>query len=69
MAKRSYKYYSAYNRHTDLPVFVHGTAAEVGAAIGLTVGSVYIYVTRTRKNEKKGKYEIYVDDSEEDDDG
>lgn len=62
-----YKHYSVYNRHTDQPVIIHGTTPECMAATGLTRTSFYIYVTRTRKNEKKGKYEIFVDEEDEED--
>lgn len=58
------KYYSVYNRHTDLPVYVHGTRDECRAAAGLTVSSFYSYVTRTRRGQEKGKYEIYVDEED-----
>lgn len=66
MPRVYYKYYSVYNRHTDEPVIIHGTTPECMAATGLTKRSFYIYVTRTRQNAKKGKYDIYVDDPEED---
>lgn len=64
MGRGPYKYYSVYNRHTDQPVIIHGTTPECMAATGLTRTSFYIYVTRTRKNEKKGKYEIFVDEED-----
>jgi hypothetical protein len=65
MARAHYKRYSVYNRKTDMPVIIHGTTPECMAATGLTKSSFYIYVTRTRKNAKLGKYDIYEDDPEE----
>lgn len=62
------KYYSVYNRHTDQPVIVHARAKECMAAVGLTPASFYSYVTRTRKGVEKGRYEIFVDE-EDDEDG
>lgn len=61
-----YKYYSVYDRKTDAPVFIHGTAAECAAAMGVARGSFYSYMTRNRQG-KKCRYDIYID--EEDDDG
>lgn len=66
MGRGPYKYYSVYNRHTDEPVIIHGSPLECMAATGLAKRSFYIYVTRTRQNAKKGKYEIYVDEEDED---
>lgn len=37
--------------------------------LGVTLNTFYIYVTRTRKGFGKRKYDIYVDDPEEVEDG
>lgn len=64
-----YKFYSVYDRKTDTPVFIHGTAAECRAAANLTRDSFYTYVTLTRNNYvKKRRYDIYVDDEEDEED-
>lgn len=67
MSCTQYKYYSVYNRRTDLPVCVHGKRDECMAATGLSETSFYTYVTRTRRGDKKGRYEIYVDEEDDDD--
>ena len=61
-------YYSVYNRKTDEPVMIHGTTPEGMAATGLTKSSVYSYVSHTRTGKHKRRYDIYVDDPEEDED-
>ncbi len=63
------KYYSVYKRKTDEPVIIHGTAKECAKVIGVAVNSFHIYVTRFNKGVKRRKYDIYVDDPEEDEDG
>jgi hypothetical protein len=65
MAKVPYRYYSVYERRTDKPVVIYGTAKECAKVMGVTMTTFYIYVTRTRKGFGKRKYDIYVDDSEE----
>ena len=62
------KYYSVYNRKTDLPVFVHGRASECCEAMGVTRATFYHYRTRNKTGFLPCKYEIIVDD-EEDEDG
>ena len=62
------KFYSVYNRHTDELIYPHGRRDEIMAVVGLTKASFYTYVTRTRKGTAKGKYEIFVDE-EDDEDG
>lgn len=69
MARRPVKHYSVYNRKTDEPVVIYGTARECIKVMGVTMTTFYIYVTRTNKGIKKRKYDIYVDDPEEDEDG
>lgn len=68
MAKGPYRHYSAYKRKTDEPVMIYGTARECIKVMGVTMTTFYIYVTRTRKGFGKRKYDIYVDDPEEDED-
>jgi hypothetical protein len=63
-----YKYYSVYDRKTDTPVFIHGTARECAKAMGVTRNSFYCYMTRNRRGEPC-RYDIYVDDKEDEEDG
>lgn len=65
MPKTQYRRYSVYNRKTDEPVVIYGTALECVKILGITLNTFYIYVTRTNKGIKKRKYDIYVDDPEE----
>ena len=67
MIRTPYKHYSVYERKTDKPVLIYGTARECVEVMGVTMNTFYIYVTRTNKGIKKRKYDIYVDDPEEDD--
>lgn len=69
MARGPYKHYSVYDRRTDEPVVIYGTAQECMEILGVTLNTFYIYVTRTRKGFGKRKYDIYVDDPEEGEDG
>lgn len=64
MARAYYKFYSVYNRHTDEPVVIHGTALECMAVMKVTRATFYHYVTRTRRG-RQCKYDIYVDDPDE----
>ena len=66
MMKRPFKYYSVYRRKTDMPVIIHATSHECLEVLGVTLNTFYIYVTRTNKGIKKRRYDIYVDDPEED---
>lgn len=58
--------YSVYNRRTDLPVVIHGAAAECAAVMGIKKNSFYRALMRQRSREGgpavAAKYEIVVDD-------
>ena len=60
------KYYSVYDRRTDMPVIIHGTASECMKATGLARNTFYGCVGRTRKGIKRGHYEVFADDEEDD---
>jgi hypothetical protein len=62
------KHYSVYRRKTDEPVVIYGTIPECMAIMGVTRNTFYTYVTRTNKNYPNRRYDIYVDDPEEDED-
>ena len=68
MACKPYKFYSVYDRDTDLPVIIHANAKEVQEQLGISAQTFYTYVSHTRNGTRKNKYEIYLDDQEEEDD-
>lgn len=63
---RPYRYYSVYNRKTDLPVFVHGTSVECMRAMGVRPRTFYSYVSHNQRKSRICKYEIIGEDPEED---
>lgn len=67
MAKRQYKHYSVYNRKTDLPVIIHGKTSECMRTLGVSRATFYSYVAHTRNGTRKCKYEIFVDEENDDD--
>ena len=66
MASKPFKYYSVYNRKTEEPVIIHGSTLECCKALGVTVSTFYCYVSHGNTGYRKGKYEIFVDEDEED---
>lgn len=61
-----YKYYSVYDKKTDMPLLIHATAKECQAVLGISPGTFYTYVSHSRHGTRNNKYEIYLDDNEED---
>ena len=61
-----YKYYSVYSRDTDMPILIHATAKECQAVLGVSPGTFYTYVSHSRHGTRNNKYEIFLDDNEED---
>lgn len=59
--------YSVYERGTDRPIMIHGTAAECAAAMGVRTNTFYIYVMRQNKGWPQ-RIEIFMDDPDEEDD-
>lgn len=57
--------YSVYERGTDRPFFIAGTAAECAEALGITLQSFYKQVQRSRRGHPPQKYEIFIDEDEE----
>lgn len=57
-------YYTVYNRRTDLPVIIGGTARECAAAMKISIGSFYTIYTKlkNRNNRSTRKWEIFRDD-------
>lgn len=64
--KQPYKRrYSVYRRQTDEPLMINGTADECANAMGITRNSFYKYMVRTEYGTTGRKYEIFVDDPDE----
>lgn len=59
--------YTVYNRRTDLPVIIGGTARQCAAAMGITYGSFHTTYTKLKNGHKKAsrKCEIFRDDPED----
>ena len=68
MPGRPRNYYSVYNRKTDEPVVIHGRAKECAKAMKVTLATFWHYVTRNNTGFLPRKYEIVVDE-EDDEDG
>ena len=62
-----YVRYSVYNRRTDFPVIIGGTARECAAAMRITLESFYTIYTKlkNRHHQATGKWEIYRDDADD----
>jgi hypothetical protein len=61
--------YSVYDRRTDQPIVIHGTAHHCAAVLGVRLKTFYVYISRARKGRPGApqKYEIFTDDEDEDD--
>lgn len=58
------KYYSVYDRETDMPIAIHKKAKECAEALHITVESFYTQVTRSRNGHPTKIYEIFEDEEE-----
>lgn len=58
--------YSVYNRRTDMPVMIHGTAAECAVCMGIDTKSFYNSLRRSLAGRSKTKYEIFIDEDQDD---
>lgn len=67
MAEKHSHRYSVYERGTDRPIYIHGTAAECAAALGIAVHTFHTYVTKQRKNHPQAPGWIEICFDEEDD--
>lgn len=68
MACRCYKFYSVYRSGTDEPLIIHATAKEIQQRLGITDPTFRTYVSHTKHGSRHNKYDIYMDEPEEDDD-
>ena len=59
-----FHYYTVYNRRTDFPVIIGGTARECAAAMKISLGSFHTIYTKLKNGNKKAtrKWEIFRDD-------
>lgn len=64
-----YKFYSVYDRDTEMPLIIHATAKEIQERLNITDQTFRTYVSHTKHGTRKNRYEIYLDDPEDDDDG
>ena len=62
--KRKLNRYTVYDRHTDLPVMVNGTARECAAAMGVTLGSFRTLYAKLKNGCRHvgHRWEIYRDE-------
>ena len=67
MACKCYKFYSVYKRGTDEPVIIHATAKEIKRRLGITEQTFLTYASHTRHGSRSNKYDIYLDDPEDED--
>ena len=68
MPCRPYKFYSVYDRDTDMPLVIHGTSKECAEQLGITEATFRSYVSHTKLGVRKNKYEVYVDDLDDGED-
>lgn len=59
-----FHYYTVYDRRTDFPVIIGGTARECAAAMKISLGSFHTIYTKLKNGNKKAtrKWEIFRDD-------
>lgn len=58
--------YSVYDRRTDRPVVIHARSKECAKALGIDVRSFYKKIQRSRHGRPPKRYEIFIDENEED---
>ena len=66
MPRNPYKFYSVYERGTDMPIIIHESSIECMKKLGIAEATFRAYVSHTRHGTRSDKYQIYVDDPEED---
>lgn len=60
------KRYSVYNRKTGQPIYIYGTAPQCAAAMGVTLGSFFSLMSKSRRRPSV-KYEFFTDVNTEED--
>lgn len=60
------KKYSVYDKRTDQPVIIGGTAEECAAAMGVATWTFYVEYSKLKNGKlKSNKWEIFLDDDDE----
>ena len=67
MRGRKINRYSVYERGTDRPIMIHGTADECAAALGVLRRTFYIYIIRQERGDRMN-IEIFRDDPNDEED-
>ena len=59
--------YTVYDRRTDMPVIISGTAMECAAVMGITLGSFRTIYSKLKNEREQAtqKWEIFRDEPEE----
>lgn len=59
--------YTVYDRRTDMPVIIGGTARQCAAAMGISLDSFHTIYTKLKNGSEKAtqKWEIFRDEPEE----
>lgn len=60
--------YSVYERGTDHPIVIWGSATECATALKMSRDSFYRQVVRTKRGTPPRKYEIIIHDTENEED-
>ena len=65
--RKKYPTYTVYDRRTDMPVIIGGTARECAAAMGISLGSFYTIYTKSKNGSAQAtlKWEIFRDEPDE----
>ena len=66
MANIHHKFYSVYDRETEMPIIIHANAKEIRERLGITDQTFRTYASHTKNGTRSDKYLIYVDDLEDD---
>jgi hypothetical protein len=66
MSKTNLKRYSVYERGTDRPIIIYGTAVECAEALGISRDGFFKLLWRQRHSNTPKSIEIFEDDDEED---
>ena len=57
--------YSVYDRRTDMPIIINGTAEQCAARMGLKLNSFYRALMRQRGASSAVKYEVVIDEDQD----
>ena len=67
MANRPRKFYSVYDRETEMPIIIHARAKEIRERLGITDQTFRTYASHTKHGTRSDKYLIYAYEPEEGD--